>query len=262
MNKVITTALAAALMASVAANALAQEDWRGRGSPEARHRPTAAAEAQGAPEPQAAAPSYSGPPQSGSTYNPAVRRGRGNWPGEAPTPPQPPQARQAPAPPPAPPAPPSAGVRRDDDRRGDDRRRDDDRRGDRYGDRWNDHDRNRDPRWNNGDRWGGSDYRWRDDRDWSRPRYDRRHYPPVYRAPGRYRVAPYYPPRGWYDHSWGYGDLLPRGWLGLDYVITDWWAYGLPMPPIGYEWIRVGDDAVLVDTFTGRVVQVAPSLFW
>lgn len=247
MNKVITTALVAALMASVAAAAMAQEDWRGRGSPEARERPTAAVEAQRAPAPQAETP-----PQPGSTYNPALRRGRGNWPGEPQPAPQPPQARQAPAPPPAPSAPP--GARRDDDRR--------------YGDRRDDHDRNRDPRWNNGDRWGGGDYRWRDDRgwredrDWNRPRYDRRYYPPVYRAPGRYRVAPYYPPRGWYDRSWGYGDLLPRGWLGLDYVIMDWWAYGLPMPPIGYEWVRVGDDAVLVDTFTGRVVQVAPNLFW
>jgi Ni/Co efflux regulator RcnB len=34
------------------------------------------------------------------------------------------------------------------------------------------------------------------------------------------------------------------------------------MPPIGYVWVRVGHDALLVDEFNGRVVQVVRYVFW
>ena len=36
----------------------------------------------------------------------------------------------------------------------------------------------------------------------------------------------------------------------------------LPIPPIGYEYVRVGDDVLLVDMFSGRVVQVIYDVFW
>lgn len=121
---------------------------------------------------------------------------------------------------------------------------------------WSD-DRGRDRNW----------YReraWRDQgRDWSRerPRYDRRYYPPVYHSQRRFRGPVWSPPVGFYSRSWVFGDTLPRGWYGQDYYI-DWWSYGLPIPPVGYEWVRIGDDAVMVDEFTGRIVQVVPNLFW
>lgn len=108
-------------------------------------------------------------------------------------------------------------------------------------------------------RWDRNDHR-----DWERrrPRYDRRSYPPHWSSPHRYRVSPYRPPIGFYARSWVFGDILPRGWWGSPYRLTDWWAYGLPIPPIGYEWVRVGDDALLVDGFSGQVVQVVRHLFW
>lgn len=135
------------------------------------------------------------------------------------------------------------------DRRGDDRRGDG-RRGD--GRDW-DRNNNSGQSWNNGanNRWNGQ-----------RPRYDRRHYPSAWRTQQRYRIGRYLPPSGFYFRSWTYGDVLPRGWYGMQYQIHDWWSYGLPVPPIGCEWIRVGDDALLIDQFTGRVLMVAYGLFW
>lgn len=103
-----------------------------------------------------------------------------------------------------------------------------------------------------------------DHRGWEqrRPHYDRRHYPPVYRTQHRYRGPVYQPPYGFYARSWGFGDYLPRGWYAQEYRILDWWEYGLPIPPVGYDWVRIGDDAVLIDSFNGRVVQVVYDLFW
>lgn len=133
--------------------------------------------------------------------------------------------------------------RRDDDRRDEGRR---------------DWDRNNDGRrdWDRRD----NDRRWDNERN--RPRYDRRNYPSVWRPSQRFRMSVYRPPVGYYHRSWRYGDILPRGWWGSNYYISDWWQYDLPIPPIGYEWVRVGEDAYLVDTFTGRIVQVVYDIFW
>lgn len=214
-------------------------------------------------------------------YNPRIRRSERNTPERAPPAPRPPQA--APAPQAAtPPAAPQAGVRDGRRERGDWDRDGRDRRdggrwdGDRRdrGDRgdWNDRDRDRgrdnsdrgrDGRdWNNGRDWRDG-RRWDDPRRHQpRPRYDRRRYEPIWRSPQRYRGWAYRPPAGFYARSWVFGDMLPRTWWRPDYRILDWWSYGLPIPPAGYEWVRVGDDALLVDMFNGRVVQVAYDLFW
>ena len=122
----------------------------------------------------------------------------------------------------------------------------------------------------------------RDHRDWSRPnegrgpdwdRYDRggpppnaqrwapRRYPPVYNSPSRYRGAYWRPPEGFYVRSWRYGEVLPRGWYGPDYRLFDWWSFALPEPPPGYDWVRVGPDALLVDDY-GRIYQVVRGVFW
>lgn len=103
----------------------------------------------------------------------------------------------------------------------------------------------------------------RGNRDYGRPRYDVVRFPHVFQTNHRYRLSNYYvQPYGFYDYAWAYGDFLPWGWYGPSYWIDDWFAYGLPVPPIGCEWVRVGHDAVLVDTFTGRVLSVARLLFW
>jgi Ni/Co efflux regulator RcnB len=145
-----------------------------------------------------------------------------------------------------------------------------DRRGDGDGRRWDgnrgDQNWRRDYDWRGGRNWDtrrdwDRDRSWRD-RDRDRPRYDRRQYAPIWRSERRFRAPIYRAPSGFYSRSWVYGDILPRGWYGPQYYILDWWSYGLPIPPAGYEWTRIGDDAVLVDTFSGRIVQVVYDLFW
>ena len=74
--------------------------------------------------------------------------------------------------------------------------------------------------------------------------------------------SPWRPPVGFYSFRWQYGQTLPWSWYTPNYYLNDYWAYGLPMPPIGCEWVRVGDDAILVDVFTGRIYQVVYNLFW
>jgi Ni/Co efflux regulator RcnB len=145
-----------------------------------------------------------------------------------------------------------------------------DRRGDGDGRRWDgnrgDQNWRRDHNWRDGRNWDtrrdwDRDRSWRE-RDRDRPRYDRRQYAPTWRSERRFRAPIYRPPSGFYSRSWVFGDVLPRGWYGPQYYILDWWSYGLPIPPAGYEWTRIGDDAVLVDTFSGRIVQVVYDLFW
>jgi hypothetical protein len=111
-----------------------------------------------------------------------------------------------------------------------------------------------------GDRQDGNGWNRHDDR--GRPHWQQGRYPPVYRSHQRYRYGYYNPPIGFYAHSWAFGEILPRAWYGSDYLLEDWWNYGLPYPPPGYDWVRVGDDALLIDNYTGRVVQVVRDIFW
>jgi Ni/Co efflux regulator RcnB len=115
---------------------------------------------------------------------------------------------------------------------------------------------------------GRGDGRWDRDRDhrggppanWQH--WERGRFPPVYASSHRFRTGPYRPPYGWYVRSWGFGDFLPRGWYGPGYWVDDFYDYDLPYPPPGYHWVRVGGDVLLVDDYTGRIVQVVRDLFW
>jgi len=133
-----------------------------------------------------------------------------------------------------------------------------------------------DQRWN-----GGEDRRWQDrdrddargdrdrDRDHDRDRDDRERFdlhrfPHVFHSHHRFewRGGFWFGPPGWYYQSWLYGQYLPSGWFGPQWWIEDWWDYDLPAPPYGYEWVRNGPDALLVDVDTGRIVEVVPSIFY
>jgi hypothetical protein len=165
--------------------------------------------------------------------------------------------------------------RRDDGRRGDDRRewsRDDGRRDNDRRD-WSHNNRNDGGRndWSRND-WSRNDWRgherryahggdrWRD-RDHGRAWYDHRYYQPYYRASYRYRAPVYVYPHGYFVRHWVYGEYLPRGWYSPAYYL-DWRAYGLPFPPIGCEWVRVGSNAILVDVWTGQILSIYYDLFW
>ncbi len=81
-------------------------------------------------------------------------------------------------------------------------------------------------------------------------------------APHRFRIAAYRQPAGFYVHRWTFGERLPVAFYVRNYWISDFAVYGLMEPWPGYEWIRVGDDALLVDIETGEVIRVEYGLFY
>jgi Ni/Co efflux regulator RcnB len=82
-----------------------------------------------------------------------------------------------------------------------------------------------------------------------------------YQAARTYKVGPYHPPAGWSAQHWAYGQILPRAYWTANYFLSDYWLFGLEVPPVGYEWVRDGADALLVNTATGEILQVEYSVF-
>jgi hypothetical protein len=97
---------------------------------------------------------------------------------------------------------------------------------------------------------------WRTDNryDWQRYRYQNRN---VYR-PGRY----YSPYRNYSYNRLGIGVVLDQLFFGRNYWIADPWQYRLPPAPYGTQWVRYFDDVVLVDVYTGQVLDVIYDFFW
>jgi Ni/Co efflux regulator RcnB len=111
--------------------------------------------------------------------------------------------------------------------------------------------------------------------------YDRRGYSgrqdgPQYRDRGqafafggreyyRYRGAPYRFPSGydgWSGHAWRAGEWLPPAFISTAYFIDDYDDFGLWEPDYGFQWIRVGSDAVLIDLSDGRVVDEVSGVYY
>lgn len=90
---------------------------------------------------------------------------------------------------------------------------------------------------------------------------DRSAYQHNYKAARSYKVGPYRRPPGWTSHHWGYGEILPRAYWNSQYFLADYWLFSLEVPPAGYEWVRDGDDALLVNTDTGEILQVEDGVF-
>jgi Ni/Co efflux regulator RcnB len=85
----------------------------------------------------------------------------------------------------------------------------------------------------------------------------------VVRAPRRFHAArPWIAPRGFTYRRFSLGERIPSVLLAADYFLTDFMLYGLEAPPPGYVWVRDGTDAVLVDRYTGEVVEVEYDVFY
>jgi hypothetical protein len=131
-----------------------------------------------------------------------------------------------------------------------DSRRDNDRN-------WRDGRRDNDRNWRDGNRDGR---RW--DRSWhNNNRYDWRHY----RSSNRnvFHIGRYYSPYRNYSYrrlSIGFG--LDSLFYSSRYWINDPWQYRLPEAYGPYRWVRYYDDALLVDLYTGDVVDVIYDFFW
>ncbi|HEY0116134.1 MAG TPA: RcnB family protein, partial [Allosphingosinicella sp.] len=105
-----------------------------------------------------------------------------------------------------------------------------------------------------------------DRRAWSRDwRRDQRYNWQDYRNYNRniFRSQPYYAPYRNYSYSrFSIGMILDQLFFGRNYWLSDPGYYRLPQAPYGYQWVRYYDDVLLVDTYTGRVVDVIYDFFW
>ncbi|HEX8306866.1 MAG TPA: RcnB family protein [Allosphingosinicella sp.] len=142
------------------------------------------------------------------------------------------------------------GIRQRDGRRDWDRDRRDGRDGNWSGsnrDRYSDRRDGRRSSWNHG---------WRNDSryDWQRYRYANRH---LYRSGGYY--APY---RNYRYNRLSIGIVLDSLFYSNRYWLSDPWQYRLPAAPYGTQWVRYYDDVVLVDVYTGEVIDVIENFFW
>ena len=77
-----------------------------------------------------------------------------------------------------------------------------------------------------------------------------------------FHVGIYYDPFGWNYQPYQVGWRLWPSYYNSRYWIDDPWMYRLPYAPPGYVWVRYWDDALLVDTWTGEVVDVIHGFFW
>ena len=154
-----------------------------------------------------------------------------------------------------------------------DGRRDGDWRDGRRGDDWRDgrNDTRRDRR-----NWRRDDWRWnyrgwngwdnRDFRRWDRRWRGNRDYDwSYYRSANRFhfRPGPYYAPFRSHRYSrLQIGFFLDSLFFQPQFFINDPWDYRLPPVYGPYRWVRYYDDVVLVDCYTGEVVDVIYDFFW
>jgi Ni/Co efflux regulator RcnB len=88
---------------------------------------------------------------------------------------------------------------------------------------------------------------WRDYRRTHRDVYRR----PAYAGPRDFRYRPV-----------AVGYRFTPEYYGQRYWINDPYTYRLARPGFGQRWIRYGNDVVLIDTRSGRAVQVYNSFFY
>ena len=161
---------------------------------------------------------------------------------------------------------------RSGDRQADSRRenaRENDRRADRRQDarreEWRDDRRNYGQGYRDGRRADNryrNDYRHWDNRGW---RNDNRYNWYRYRASNRslYRLGRYYAPYRGYNYSRiSIGFRLGSLFYSNRYWINDPWQYRLPEVYGPYRWIRYYNDALLVDIYSGEVVDAINNFFW
>ena len=55
--------------------------------------------------------------------------------------------------------------------------------------------------------------------------------------------------------------MFYSGYYATRYYI-DWQDYGLEPPPWGCEWVRVGNDLLLVEVGSGRIVDALYGFFY
>ena len=82
------------------------------------------------------------------------------------------------------------------------------------------------------------------------------------RSPQHFRLGRYQAPRNYNYRRWSFGERLPFSYFARNYWLTNAIVYGLFAPPPGLIWVRYGPDALLVDQYTGEIVQVRYGVFY
>lgn len=105
----------------------------------------------------------------------------------------------------------------------------------------------------------GNYNRW--SRNWHRDnRYDWRRHRDYNRS--AFRIGFYYDPFGYNYRRWSIGSFIFPSYYGSRYWLNDPWQYRLPPVYGPYRWVRYWNDALLVNIYTGEVVDVIHSFFW
>lgn len=112
------------------------------------------------------------------------------------------------------------------------------------------------------------------------PRVEQRRYAPIrwsgdWRRNSRYdwysyrnrnrslfRLGFYMDPFGWGYQPYSIGWRMWPSYYRSSFWLNDPWQYRLPYAPPGTRWIRYYNDAILVDTWDGQVVDVLYNFFW
>ena len=81
-------------------------------------------------------------------------------------------------------------------------------------------------------------------------------------ASRHFHAGSYNRPRGYYSHHWSWGETLPSFFWARNYWLNDFVDYGLPPPPPGAVWVRVDDDALLIDADSGEIIEVEYGVFY
>jgi hypothetical protein len=105
-----------------------------------------------------------------------------------------------------------------------------------------------------------SDRRWGDNN--RRQQVNIQQYRRNYNSPRRFNVGVYRWRDGYSYRRYGYGQRLPQHFFLRNFWLTNFFAYGLFAPPEGYVWVRYGPDALLIDEYTGEIVQVRYNMFY
>ena len=77
-----------------------------------------------------------------------------------------------------------------------------------------------------------------------------------------YHAGTYQAPRGYARHRWSYGQRLPVSYYARNYWISNYLLYALFAPPSGLVWVRVGNDAFLIDRYDGEIIQARYNVFY
>ena len=96
---------------------------------------------------------------------------------------------------------------------------------------------------------------WRHDR-----RYDWRNWRHHHRS--NFHFGFYYDPFGWDYMRYGIGWRLWPSYYRSSFWLNDPWQYRLPPAYGPYRWVRYYNDALLVNIYTGEVVDVEYDFFW